>query len=227
MICFAHRGASGYYPENTMLAFKKAIQMRADGIELDVQKCKSGELVVIHDFKIDRTTNGFGYVKDFTLNELRKLDAGNGEKIPLLSEILEIIPQKTLINIELKGKNTAELVSDMINDFITQNKIDKKQIIVSSFNTKEIKKFYEINKDIKLGVIISGLPIGAIHFAKKLTAYAINPSLEFVTKSFVKKAHKNNFKVCVWTVNDEKSFERMNKIGVDCVFSNYPDIILG
>ena len=225
MRCFAHRGASGDFPENTMLAFKKAIQMRADGIELDVQKCKSGELVVIHDFKVDRTTNGIGYVKDFTLSELRRLNAGSGEKIPLLSEILKIIPQNILLNIELKGKNTAKPVCDMINDFIARNKIDKTQIIVSSFNHSELKQFYKINKDIKLGVIISGLPTNTINFAKMLNAYTINPSFDFVTKSFVKRAHKNNLKVCVWTVNDLKPLEYMKKIDVDCVFSNYPDYI--
>src|SRR6056297_2287931 len=99
-----HRGAMGYEPENTLRSFKKAIELNVDMVELDVYVCSSGELVVIHDDKVDKTTNGKGYVSEKSFDELRKLDAGMGEKIPTLQEVLDLIDKRAKVNIELKGK---------------------------------------------------------------------------------------------------------------------------
>src|ERR1700691_2371330 len=99
MLVIAHRGASGYEPENTLASFKKALEIGVDGIELDVHLSKDGNVMVIHDSWVNRTTNGIGRVENKTLKELQKLDAGNGEKIPTLQEVLDVINRKVLINI--------------------------------------------------------------------------------------------------------------------------------
>ena len=114
MIRIGHRGAMGYEPENTLRSFKKALALKVDMIEFDVYVCKTGEVVVIHDDKVDRTTNGKGYVVQKTLQELTSLDAGKGEKIPLLEEALDCINKKVQVNIELKGEGTAEPVYKII-----------------------------------------------------------------------------------------------------------------
>ena len=108
LLKISHRGACGYEPENTLASFKKAIEINADMIELDVHVCKTGEVVVIHDEKVNRTTNGKGYVSQKNLESLKKLDAGKGKKIPTLIEVLDLVNKRVKVNIELKGKKTAE-----------------------------------------------------------------------------------------------------------------------
>ena len=114
MLIIAHRGASGYEPENTLRSFRKAIGLKSDAIELDVQLTKDNKLVVIHDETVNRTTNGKGKVKDLTLRELRKLDAGKGEKVPTLEEVFNLVKRKVKIHVELKGNNIAKPVNDLI-----------------------------------------------------------------------------------------------------------------
>jgi glycerophosphoryl diester phosphodiesterase len=119
MQIIGHRGASGYEPENTLRSFQKAIDLGVEMIELDVYTCKSGELVVMHDDKVNRTTNGNGYVFNMTLTELKTLDAGKGEKVPTLVEVFDLINKKIAINVELKGEGTAESTAELIQKYIT------------------------------------------------------------------------------------------------------------
>ena len=131
-----HRGAAGLEPENTLLAFKKALKLGVDELELDILPSKDGHLMVIHDDKIDRTTNGSGYVKNLTLSELKKLNAGKGEKIPTLNEVFDLIKNKNVIlNIELKKSGYENKVVDLIKKY----KFEKK-VLVISFVADAIKK---------------------------------------------------------------------------------------
>lgn len=114
-----HRGASGYEPENTLLSFERAIAMGVDMIELDVYVCKTGQLVVMHDDTINRTTNGKGKVMELTWDTLKKYDAGKGEHIPLLSQVFDLVNKRIIINIELKGPHTAKPVAELINYYVT------------------------------------------------------------------------------------------------------------
>ncbi len=120
MKIIGHRGACGYEPENTISSFKKALELGVDAIELDVYVLGRGELVVIHDDKVDRTTNGKGYVLDYSFEELRKLDAGNGQTIPTLEEVLDLVNMKTSVNIELKGTGTAKAVASTIYNYLAK-----------------------------------------------------------------------------------------------------------
>ena len=149
IIKVGHRGAMGYEPENTLRSFKKALELGVDMIEFDVYVCKSGELVVIQDDTLERTTNGKGLVIEKTLAELKELDAGKEEKIPTLEEIMDLADKKVKINIELKGDNTAKPVLNMIEKYVDEKGWKYDDFLVSSFNHNELKKFKELNPKIK------------------------------------------------------------------------------
>lgn len=220
---FGHRGAAGYEPENTIKSFKKALELNVDAVELDVYVCKSGELVVIHDDKVDRTTDGEGYVIEKTLDELRSLDAGNGEKIPILSEVFDLINKQVKINIELKGAGTAKPVYELIENYVEEKDWKYDDFIISSFNHYELKKFNRLNPEVKIGALITGIPIGLAEFAEKVNADSVNLCIEFINQEFVDDAHNRGMKVNVWTVNDLDDIERMKNLNVDGMFSNFPD----
>ena len=217
-----HRGAAGHGPENTLLSFKKALELDVDMVELDVQKCKTGELVGIHDNRVDRTTNGTGYVAEMSFEELRKLDAGKGEKIPTLHEVLDLVDKKTKVNIELKSENTAEEVEKNIEEYVNKGG-DYDDFLVSSFIHPELLNIN--NEKIKLGVLITAIPVGLAEFAEKMNVYSLNPSIEFVNKDLVDDAHKRGLKVFVFVVNKKEDIERMKEWGVDGIFSDFPERI--
>lgn len=217
-----HRGALGYEPENTLLSFAKALELKVDAIELDVYLV-DGHLVVIHDDRVDRTTNGEGYVWDFTFEELRKLDAGKGALIPTLEEVFDLVDKKIQVNIELKGKGTAEPLNVLLKKYIQEKGWTASHFLVSSFDHHELKKFHELMPEIRIGALITALPLNYAKFAEELNAWSINPSLEFINQEFVDDAHQRGMKVLVWTVNHPDDIARMKALGVDGVFCNYPD----
>jgi glycerophosphoryl diester phosphodiesterase len=224
MLCIGHRGAMGHAPENTLKSVAKALEMGAPWVEIDVFFV-DGHLVVIHDSRLERTTNGNGHVFDKTFSYLRTLDAGDGEKIPTLEEVLDLMAARAGINIELKGPDTAEPVVKLIQKRLGQN-WDKKNFIVSSFHHREIAKVKRLDNRIRTGALISGVPLGYAAFAQKLGAYSVHQSIEFVSAEFVTDAHRRGLKVFVYTVNYPKDMERMQALGVDGVFTNYPDRVL-
>jgi len=225
MLRIGHRGAMGHEPENTLRSFQKALDLGVDMIELDVYVLKTGELVVIHDDKLNRTTNGDGYVIDKSFEEIRSLDAGQGEKIPTLEEVFDLVDKKVPINIELKGEGTALPVARLMEQYIADKGWTEKHFLVSSFNHYELKKFKEFKPKIRIGALITGIPIGYSDYGVKLDAYSINLSLEFINQDFVDDAHSKGLKVFVYTVNDKDDIKRMKDMGVDGLFSNYPDRI--
>src|SRR3989344_1240689 len=158
MIKVGHRGAMGYEPENTLLSFKKAIEVGADMIELDVHICKSGEVVVIHDDTVDRTTNGTGKVKEKTLTELKSLEGVKNQRIPTLTEVLDFADKKIKFDIEIKGKKAAKPVCAIIDRYVEEKGWSYEDFIVSSFNHAELWKVKFINRDIKIGVLSEVVP---------------------------------------------------------------------
>ncbi len=223
LLKIGHRGAVGYEPENTLLSFKKALELNVDMIELDVHVCKTGEVVVIHDDKVDRTTNGKGFVLKRTFQALRALDAGKGQKIPILQEVLDIVNRKAKINIELKGKGTAKPVSDIIEKYVKEKGWLDDDFLISSFNRHELQKFYQLNPKVRLGILIGRTAVGFERIAKKIHAYSVNTKMELVNKNFVDDARKKGLRVFVWTVNDFKDIERMKLLEVDGICSDFPD----
>jgi len=223
LIKIGHGGARGYEPENTIRSFQKAIAMGVDMVELDVYICKSGEAIVIHDETVNRTTNGTGYVTEKTFTELRELDAGQGEKIPTLEEVLALVNKKSDVNIELKGPNTAKPIADIINKYIAIKHWSDYNFLVSSFNHRELTKFKKILPQIKIGALFASIPFDYVKSAKELNVYSINLSRKFISQKLVDDAHQQDLKVFVFTVNDHDDIKRIKALGVDGIFSDFPD----
>lgn len=237
MKIFAHRGYSGKYPENTILAFKKALDIGVDGIELDVHKSKDGKLVVIHDEDIKRTFDGEGLIKDYTLKELKAfkskdLNFFNNEecKICTLEDVIKLIKNENItLNIEAKTDNVHyDLEGDVIN-LIRKHNIEEK-ILISSFYHNTIRNFKNIDDNINYGALYwcekdYANEQDIVEHAKKIGVYSINISTELANKDIVKKAHENNLKVFVYTVNSEKAMKDMIDYKVDGIFTDFPELM--
>lgn len=235
MINFAHRGASGTFPENTLLAFEEAINIKASGIELDVHKTKDKKLVVIHDEDIERTFYGKGLVKDFTLEELKnfkcreELFRDNERcKIPTLEEVLDLIKETNLIlNIEIKTDNIHyEGIEKDVIDLINRYSLNKR-VILSSFNHKTIQICKEIDKDIATGMLYDKPIENVIEYAKNIKADAIHPDKRLVSKELIEEAHKSNIDVNIYTVNEIEDMKRLKEYNADGLFTDYPEILKG
>ncbi|MFH1126691.1 MAG: glycerophosphodiester phosphodiesterase family protein [archaeon] len=186
-----HRGAAGLEPENTMRSFKKAISLGVDFIEFDIRMTKDKELAVIHDGTLERTTNGRGYVKDYTLGEIKKLDAGKGEKILALQEVITHLKnEKPVMTIEIKEPETLEQILSIIK---TNNVIDK--VILVSFWHETVKKAKELEPKIKTGAIIKARPIDTVSMVKACNADILCMNYVFLDKRLVEECHKNNIKI--------------------------------
>lgn len=233
---FAHRGVSGLYPENTMAAFQAALEAGADGIELDVQMAKDGKLVIIHDETVDRTTDGSGYVKDMTYDELAKLDAGSwfaaagaGETIPELEAVFQWASKagnELLINVELKNDlieypGMEEKVVELLERYGLE-----KRIILSSFNAESIGRVRELHPALQTGYLIAGMPEDVLETAKRIGANSIHCEEVFALSEFGREAQKAGFPLRVYTVNDETRSEFLAKAGVEVIMTDFPERFL-
>ncbi len=225
LLCIAHRGASGHAPENTLLAIEKAINMGAPWVEIDVQLLE-GQLVVIHDPTLDRTTNGTGLVETCRLADLRLLDAGRGEKIPLLSEVFDLISGRCGLNVELKGPGTALPTLALVQSLVGQGLLDWSQLLISSFNHHWIKQVKSREPLCPVAANLCGLPLDYARFAYGLGASSVHFDMEFIDVALVEDAHRRGLMVNVFTVNREEDLERVRQMGVDGVFTNYPELVL-
>lgn len=223
IITIGHRGVWGHEPENTLLSVERALSYDIDFIEIDVAVCKTGEIIAIHDATLDRTTNGTGFVSDKTLEELQMLDAGKGQKIPLLQAVLDLIDKKKKINIEIKGEGSAQLVMGIVNQYVSNRGWQYKDFLISSFNHHELNVLHALSPDIMIGAVVAGIPIDYAACATRLHAYSIHLSKEFVNKAFVDDAHRRGIKVFVYTINDAVYFEKMKVFGIDGIFTDFPD----
>ena len=221
MLCIGHRGAMGHEPENTLLSIRKAMSLGVDAVEVDVYNVENN-LVVIHDRSLSRTTNGTGYLENRSFAYLRSLDAGKGEKIPTLQEVLETVNRQVIVNIELKGSNTASLVVSLIQKYVKQG-WSYQDFIVSSFNHYELNQVKIADSRIEIGVLIYGLPWGYIEIALKLQANIVIASLDFVDSQLVASVHQRDLGVWVYTVNNPDDIRRIKALQVDGIFTNYPE----
>lgn len=223
---FAHRGYKGKFPENTMLAFKEAEKAGADGIELDVRLTGDGEIVVIHDETVDRTTNGKGYVKDFTYEELRKLNAGGktaNEPIPSLKEVFEWLKTNHLIcNVELKSdlfnftKIEAPLIA-LIREYHLEDRI-----ILSSFNHYSLVYCYRLAPEIEIAPLYTEALFMPWIYAKSMQAKGIHPQYHVAPEEIIKPALEAGIAVRPYTVNDEQAMKRLFQAGCTAIITDDP-----
>ncbi len=218
-----HRGACGYEPENTLRSFKKALELGVDVIELDVFLCKSGEVVVIHDPKIDRTTNGKGFVSCLTLEQLQSYDAGKGELIPTLEQVFNLVDKRAVIDIELKGEGTPQAVAQLLEKYISEHDWNYDHFIVTSFNHHLLAEFNQYCPKIARGAIINAIPLTYAQFGSDVQAQAIVVCREFINKAYIQDAHNRGLKVYVYTVNEPDEIKFLKNLGVDGIVSNFPD----
>ncbi|WP_226642463.1 glycerophosphodiester phosphodiesterase [Mesobacillus subterraneus] len=229
-LILAHRGYAAEYPENTMLAFKEAEKAGADGLELDVQMTRDGELVVIHDEKVDRTTDGTGLIKDYSLEDLRKLDARfkfkelpKKEQIPTLDEVLEWLSGNGMIcNIELKNSIIpyTGMEEKVINKVRHYNLSDR--IIISSFNHYSIVHSYLLAPEIEIAPLLSeGLYMPWI-YAQSIKARGFHPHWRAAPDQIVKASLESGIEVRPYTVNKESELERLFKVNCSAVITDDP-----
>lgn len=214
-----HRGAAGHEPENTLLSLNKAVGLGCDMTEIDVHVCASDEVVVIHDDLVDRTTDGTGIVSKLSLDELKALDAGKGENISTLNEVLSSLKGRISLNIELKGEGTPEPVFGTVEG----SGWAPDELVFTSFDWKMLEEYRELDPGARLGPLAHVNIFHAARFASKLDAYCVNPLHHLCSRSFIGKAHKRGLKVYPWTVNEPGDIEKMKNFGVDGIISDYPD----
>ncbi len=219
MLKIGHRGAKAYEPENTLRSFTKAIELGVDAVELDARRTREGEVVVIHDAKVDKTTNGKGLVSDLTLNEIKQLVTDKGERIPTLDEALDFLDKKVKIVIELKETGLEKKVLDLVHE-----KGLEKNVIIVSFREEALRKVRELDDEVDTGLIYvrHRNPIKA---ALDLGAKYLLSLYRFTHTANVKKAHENGLKVIVWTINKQEEVLEYMKKGVDGIASDRPDIL--
>lgn len=233
----AHRGASGFAPENTLAAFDLALEMKADYIEVDVQRTKDGELVIIHDTKVDRTTNGTGYVWDYSLEELKKLDAGQwkgrkfaGEQIPTLREVLDRYGGKVGFLIELKEPGFYPGIEKQVAELIREYNFERPQkgkVIIQSFSYSSIKKMKELLPDVPVGILAAHKSQTTMENLLEVSVYAdwFNPHYSIVTKELVEQVHSLGMKMASWTARSRKATNFLLDMGVDTIITDYPDYV--
>lgn len=228
----AHRGWSGRYPENTLAAIQAALaDENVDSIEIDVQLSKDGKPVIIHDFTLERTTNGDGLLNRYTFAELKELNAGkwfdqsfSGEKIPSLAEVLELVAGKKLLNIELKSAgdlypNLAKKIIDVLESYPYQN-----QIMLSSFDHEVIKKVHLLNAEIKTGLIILGRPLLISEQLEAAGASVMSMAYPYITQDLIDELSNKGYSIIAWTVDEEQAITNLQKIiGPITICTNFPD----
>jgi glycerophosphoryl diester phosphodiesterase len=233
-IIYAHRGASAYAPENTGAAFRKALEMQAGGIELDVHLSKDGHVMVCHDEQVDRVSNGSGLVKDMTLEELKKLDFGSwfgkefeGEQILTLEEYLELTDRwDGMLNIELKsGVILYEGIEEKVVEILRRyQRIDKS--IVSSFNHYSLLTIKKLEPALKTGVLYSAGLVEPWEYARRIGADAVHPLFYSLVPTIIRGCMENGILMNAWTVDQPQYIKALAANGVDGIITNVPDVAL-
>ena len=228
---FAHRGYSGKYPENTMIAFKKALECGVDGIELDVQLTKDGEVVIIHDETIDRTTTGKGFVVDYTYEELEKFDASfkfkdlGFNKIPTLREYFQLVKDYDIVtNVELKtGINEYLGIEEKVWELIKEYNLEEK-VIISSFNHFSVMRMKKIAPQLKYGFLSEDWIIDAGKYTHSHGVQCYHPRFNNLVPDVIKELKKYNLEINTWTVNLEEDMRYLYSNNIDVIITNYPEL---
>ena len=222
MKIFAHRGASTHFPENTQSAIIAALKANVDGIEVDVQSALD-DYVIIHDTYLDRTTNGKGKVCDFSAQQIKQFDAGNGEQVPTLQQLIDWNNNQTSLNLELKHTFELEKFATVLESNIANKKITADNILVSSFNHHQLHWLKSRLPWLKIGALTASIPLQYAKFAQDLQAYSIHIDKNFMNKPFVDDAKMRGLQVFAYTVDEIEDIKLMLACGVDGIFTDFPD----
>ncbi len=231
-IIFAHRGASAHAPENTLAAFELAIRQNADAIELDATLCADGHVVVFHDDTLDRTTDGTGDIKNFSLDSLKELDAGCsfdtsfcGERIPTLEQVFETLGGKTFINVELKNYSSLfDELPEKVAWLVEKHNLEKR-VLFSSFNPIALIRIHKLLPDTPIGLLTApgiGGTWTRTFLGRWIPHQALHPSLQDATRRLIEQQHRRGIRVHVYTVNHPQDIANLYRWNVDGIFTDDP-----
>ena len=216
-----HRGAAGVEPENTLRGFRYALELGVDYTECDVHLTKDNHLIVMHDETVDRTTNCTGAIRNLTFAEIRSLDAGKGERVPTLAEVLEVVKDKAILLIELKGEGVEEQAVQTVKKM----QMDK-QVIFTSFHLDRIRKVKTLDSSLKVGAIFGQPPVDACQQALRAGANGIGVHYRNLRRELVEEAHSHGLDMRAWNPDTVPEMQAMIELGVDGVSSNRPDLLI-
>ncbi len=221
MKVFAHRGASGNYPENTQLAIENALLIGVDGIEVDLQSCLD-DYVIIHDSWLDRTTSGQGKVNATAYADIQSFDAGLGQRVPGLQDVISWVGNQTMLNLELKHTFSLDKLVATLEQSVADGNLQREQLIVSSFDHHQLMWLKQHLPWVKIGALTSSIPLGYAEFAQRLNAFSLHVDKNFVNHEFVADAKARGLEVYAYTVDKPQDIIAMKELGIDGVFTNFP-----
>ena len=216
-----HRGAAGVEPENTIRGFRYAIELGVDYTECDVHLTRDGRLVVMHDAKVDRTTNGTGAIRELTFDQIRALDAGKGEQVPTLEEVLDVMRGQAIVLIEMKGEGVEEETVRIVREAKMEE-----QVVLTCFHLERIRKAKQLAPELKVGFIVSNPTADSCQQAVDVEASGIGILYKNLTRELVEQAHAHGLDVRAWNPDTEPEMRAMLELGVDGVSSNRPDLLI-
>ena len=225
MLKIGHRGANGYEPENTFVSFQKALDMQVDGIELDVHLSADGEIIVIHDETIDRTTNGNGFVNALSLRELKAFRIDGKNQIPTLKEVFDLVNQDCFINVELKSYEATEKVVSLIEKYVTKKGWKYDRFLISSFDWNALQQVAFLNDKIPIGVLTETDLDLALAFAKFIQAKSIHPHFHLLTEENTAKMQEKGLQVFPWTINELEDIQKIKTFNVNGIITDFPNRI--
>lgn len=223
LLCFGHRGARGHAPENTLKAVERGIALGADWIEIDVHVTAEGRAVVIHDRRLERSTSGRGLVAEASWADLCKLDAGEGERIPLLDEVFDCIDGRAGLNVEIKGAGAVTEVVRVVRRWLGRSGWPRERLLLSSFDHRQLAAARCEAPELRRGALLGGVPLDLAACAQQLSAYSLHLSMDFLDADLIADARQRGLQLYVYTVNELDDIDYCRRLGVDGVFTDYPD----
>jgi glycerophosphoryl diester phosphodiesterase len=223
LYCIAHRGGPG--PENSLEAIRRSLALGVDAIEIDIWQVE-GELLVTHDRRLGRQIKAQGLLIDQPLSELRKLTLSNGEPIPTLHQVLELIGGRALLNIEIKGPECVAALVDTLTGYCSDSGCSIENYVVSSFDHQQLYQMLQLAPGIRRGVLVEGIPLDYAGCCAALQAYAFNTSINFINRALIDDARARGLKNWVYTVNAADDWQWLRSLGVDGVFTDRPEQLL-
>ena len=230
LLCIAHRGGpdvgANLLPENSLAAIARALALGVYAVEIDIFQV-GGELFVTHDRRLGRVVSGAGIITEQSLAYLRAQRLENGEPLPTLQQVLELVGDKCLLNIEIKGNNAVPALAETLHDYVSSYQGNYEQYIISSFDHPQLYQSLQQLPQVKRGVLIEGIPLDYAACCEPLNAYSFNTHLGFLSCELIQDAQKRGLKNWVYTVNCEDDWRYLVSLGVDAVFTDKPDKLIG
>lgn len=229
LMCIAHRGGplmnNQPLPENSLAAISRALAAGVDAIEIDIYQVEN-ELLVTHDRRLGRVVSGQGIITQLPLSYLREQTLENGEPLPTLQDVLELVGDRALLNIEIKGLNSVPALQKILSAFCSDRQISFDQYVISSFDHQQLYECLKVLPKVKRGALIEGIPFDHAQCCDALQAYSFNTHLSFITPELLADARKRGLQNWVYTVNSADDWEWLYSLGVDAVFTDKPDALL-